>query len=238
MAMNIPKMPKQNSKTESRLPYHNPKQELFDLKKSWKDLPLSAVESEYNYVHHSRRLHEVMGSKKGCVIDNKTPRTLRNPPPFAREKRPQSAGPLRRRKDKRPPTPSKTRPGTRDGRKEIGRLEDEEVSEECKQILKGGYTLDDDQKKVYDQFTEMLSDFDLRVAPRARSLRGARPAMPAAAPQVHDGQHPRGLAAGRPGEDGPLRLQLGGRLRGIRNVRRRRPRGFRISSALARAHQC
>ena len=36
-----------------------------------------------------------------------------------------------------------------------------DLSAETKEILRGGYTLDDKQKEVYDQFTEMLADFDL-----------------------------------------------------------------------------
>ena len=99
---------------------------------------------------------------KGCAVDNKTPRTMRRPPPFATEKRPKSAGP-RRRKDQSS-SPNKTRPATRDGRETMDKLEDEEdLSEECKQILKGAYTLNDEQKKTYDEFTHMLADFDLRV---------------------------------------------------------------------------
>ena len=162
MAMRIPVMPKSTGK--AKMPAHNPKKELFDLKKNWKDLPLSAVESEYNYVHHTRRMHAVMnsGKGKGCAVDNKTPRTMRRPPPFATEKRPKSAGP-RRRKDQSS-SPNKTRPATRDGRETMDKLEDEEdLSEECKQILKGAYTLNDEQKKTYDEFTHMLADFDLRV---------------------------------------------------------------------------
>ena len=162
MAMKIPIMPKNTAKL--KMPHHNPKQELFDLKKSWKDLPLSAVESEYNYVHHTRRMHAVMAARKGkgSVVDNRTPRTLRNPPPFATEKRPQSAP--RSRKKAGAESPAKARPATRDGRATIDGLDEddgEEVSETCKQILRNAYTLDDEQKEIYDKFTHMLADFDL-----------------------------------------------------------------------------
>ena len=59
---------------------------------------------------------------------------------------------------RRPKTPS--RPATRDGRRAI-ESGTRDLSAETKEILRGGYTLDDKQKEVYDQFTEMLADFDL-----------------------------------------------------------------------------
>ena len=31
----------------------------------------------------------------------------------------------------------------------------------CQEILRGGYTLDDKQTEIYEDFTEMLADFDL-----------------------------------------------------------------------------
>ncbi|KAH8086132.1 hypothetical protein JL720_7334 [Aureococcus anophagefferens] len=131
--MKIPIMPKNTAKL--KMPHHNPKQELFDLKKSWKDLPLSAVESEYNYVHHTRRMHAVMAARKG--------------------KGSVKAG---------AESPAKARPATRDGRATIDGLDEddgEEVSATCKQILRNAYTLDDEQKEIDDKFTHMLADFDL-----------------------------------------------------------------------------
>ena len=52
--LNIPKMPADHGKL--KMPTHDVEGALFDLRKSWKDLPLSAIESEYGYVHHSRRM--------------------------------------------------------------------------------------------------------------------------------------------------------------------------------------
>ena len=68
------------------------------------------------------------------------------------KRRPKSAS------GRRPKTPS--RPATRDGRRAI-ESGTRDLSAETKEILRGGYTLDDKQKEVYDQFTEMLADFDL-----------------------------------------------------------------------------
>ena len=57
----------------------------------------------------------------------------------------------------------RVRPATRDGRGAIDKLEpaEHDLSEECKEILRGGYTLDADQQEKYDAFTDMLADFDL-----------------------------------------------------------------------------
>ena len=58
--LNIPKMPADHGTL--KMPNHDVEQGLFDLRKSWKDLPLSAIESEYGYVHHSRRMAAIMKS--------------------------------------------------------------------------------------------------------------------------------------------------------------------------------
>ena len=128
---NIPTLPKNRGK----MPPHDVKQELYDLSKSWKDLPLSALESEYGYVHHSRRMAEIRGA-----VDNATPRTMKLKPAGLRGSRPKSAG-ARPRKAKAAAEEGPKRPTTtRDGRKAIEKLEggEEKLSEQCKEILRGG----------------------------------------------------------------------------------------------------
>ena len=71
-------------------------------------------------------------------------------PPGMKEKRPKSAGTSRRKGG--PPSPHRSKPLTRDGRGAIDAFDPSahDMSETCKEILRGGYTLDQDQQEKYD----------------------------------------------------------------------------------------
>ena len=150
---NIPRMPKHYGTL--KMPEHDVERELTLLRQNWKDLPISAVVSEYGYACHAQRLADIGTGKTPCLVDCRTPRTMKRKtfrPEVDIKRRPKSAG------ARRPKTPQ--RPATRDGRRAI-ESGTRDLSAETKEILRGGYTLDDKQKEVYDQFTEMLADFDL-----------------------------------------------------------------------------
>ena len=150
---NIPRMPKHYGTL--KMPEHDVERELTLLRQNWKDLPISAVVSEYGYACHAQRLADIGTGKTPCLVDCRTPRTMKRKtfrPEVDIKRRPKSAS------GRRPKTPS--RPATRDGRRAI-ESGTRDLSAETKEILRGGYTLDDKQKEVYDQFTEMLADFDL-----------------------------------------------------------------------------
>ena len=78
-------------------------------------------------------------------------------PAGLRGSRPKSAPPRR----KKAPAGSPAKAPARDGRAAIEALETKgsednlKLSEECKQILRGGYTLNDKQQDIYEDFTEM-----------------------------------------------------------------------------------
>lgn len=149
---NIPRLPK-NFGT-MKMPPHDIERELTKLRQNWKDLPMSAVESEYGYAHHAQRMANIGTGRAKGGVDCHRPRTMKRMP--KRQDRPRSAGAGRR-----PRTPKAApRPATRDGRAAIETL-GADLSKECKEILRGGYTLDARQQGVYDGFTEMLADFDL-----------------------------------------------------------------------------
>lgn len=107
----------------------------YELTKSWKSLHLNPVESESNYMHHARRM-KVLRSRSsayGKAIDNSTPRTMKSPPPFARQvARPATA--TKRRPDERPAS--------------------------APRIADKLYKLNDKQQQIYDNFTQLLADFD------------------------------------------------------------------------------
>lgn len=111
----------------------------YELTKSWKSLHLNPVESESNYMHHARRM-KVLKSRSsayGKAIDNSTPRTMKSPPPFARDTaRPATA---KRRPEERPASAPRSRPP--------------HISDKL-------YKLNDKQQQVYDNFTQLLAEFD------------------------------------------------------------------------------
>ena len=151
---NIPRMPKHYGTL--KMPEHDAERELTLLRQNWKDLPISAVVSEYGYACHAQRLADIGTGKTPCLVDCRTPRTMKlstSGPEVDIKRRPKSAG------ARRPKTPS--RPATRDGRRAIESGTRTIRRPRPREILRGGYTLTTNRSAVYDQFTEMLADFDL-----------------------------------------------------------------------------
>ena len=66
---NIPRMPKHYGTL--KMPEHDVERELTLLRQNWKDLPISAVVSEYGYACHAQRLAdtEVCGSRLEATVE-------------------------------------------------------------------------------------------------------------------------------------------------------------------------
>lgn len=136
-----------------------------ELEVSWRSLPLSAAESEFNFVNHVRRMQNVKASRHGSGIDNATPRTMKYPPPFVRTTRMRPA--------------SASAPAASKGIIQIARCRSVRATQ-IKSNRKSGksntslathernslgvpeakYKLSEEQRKVYAQFTSLLAEFD------------------------------------------------------------------------------
>ena len=89
-----------------KMPEHDVERELTLLRQNWKDLPISAVVSEYGYACHAQRLADIGTGKTPCLVDCRTPRTMKRKtfrPEVDIKRRPKSAG------ARRPKTPSTAR---------------------------------------------------------------------------------------------------------------------------------
>merc|ERR1712091_288857 len=102
---NIPRMPKHYGTL--KMPEHDVERELTLLRQNWKDLPISAVVSEYGYACHAQRLADIGTGKTPCLVDCRTPRTMKRKtfrPEVDIKRRPKSAGARRPKTPQRPAT--------------------------------------------------------------------------------------------------------------------------------------
>lgn len=136
-----------------------------ELEISWRSLPLSAAESEFNFVNHVRRMQNVKASKYGSGIDNATPRTMKYPPPFVRtaRMRPASAGAPAASKGIFQIEPCRSVRATQiKSNRKSGKSNGPLIVHEPNSpgIAQAKYKLNEEQGKIYAQFTSLLAEFD------------------------------------------------------------------------------